>query len=73
MANTNEIELLVREGWILNPNEKVVSNITRMASRNGGHCPCLNKYRGTDDDICPCKAYREEDHCCCGLYLKKEE
>jgi ferredoxin-thioredoxin reductase catalytic subunit len=58
-----------KEGWMLNPNDKVVNGIMKGIARNDGHCPCHNKYSGTDDDICPCKAYREEDFCCCGLYI----
>lgn len=62
----------VKPGWHLNPNEKLVAAITKRVEICEGHCPCQNKYAGTDDDICPCKAYREEDHCCCQLYLKDE-
>lgn len=50
-----------KPGFVLNPNDKIVNSILRSLSRNDGHCPCHNKYSGTDDDICPCKAYREED------------
>lgn len=64
------MEYYIKDGWTLNPNKKVVEGITRALKRCNGHCPCSNKYAGTDDDICPCKAYREEDHCCCNLYIK---
>ena len=59
-----------KEGWILNPDDKIVNGILKGLVRNEGHCPCHNKYSGTSDSICPCKAYREDDCCCCGLYLK---
>ena len=60
-----------KEGWILNPNDKIVNGIIKGLERNNGHCPCHNKYNGSDNDICPCKCYLEEDSCCCQLYLKK--
>lgn len=72
MENT-EFKPFIKPGFILNPNEKIVNGILKGLKRCDGHCPCHNKYAGTDDDICPCKAYREEDYCCCTLYIKKEE
>lgn len=66
------MEYLIKEGFKLNPNNKVVEAISKRVVMNNGHCPCHNKYSGTDDDICPCKAYREEDCCCCTLYIKKD-
>lgn len=65
-------KILRKEGWKLNENDKIVNGIMKGLARNDGHCPCHNKYSGTDDDICPCKAYREEDCCCCSLYVKEK-
>jgi len=65
------METLIKEGWQLNPDPKVVAGISKALQRCEGHCPCQNPYKGTDDDICPCRAYREDDHCCCNLYIKK--
>ena len=67
-----KIVFFIKDGFMLNPNEKVVNGIMKGLQRCDGHCPCHNKYAGTDDDICPCKAYREEDCCWCNLYIKKE-
>ena len=61
------MEFFIKPGFMLNPNEKVVRGIERC----GGHCPCHNRYAGTDFDVCPCKAYRE-DECCCTLYIKNQ-
>jgi len=61
-----------KEGWIVNPDSRIVEGIKKGLERCEGHCPCCNKYHGTDDDICPCKAYLEEDYCCCKLYVKEE-
>lgn len=64
------MKYLVKTGWILNPNPKVVNNITAAIERNQGHCPCHNPDSGTDKDICPCRSYRENDTCHCNLYIK---
>lgn len=69
MMDLGSFKIYRKEGWILNPDDKVVNGILKGIARNAGHCPCNNKYSGTGDAICPCKAYREEDCCCCTLYL----
>ena len=68
-----ELSILRKEGWKINPDDRVVNGIIKALYRTDGHCPCHNKYSGTDDDICPCKAYREEDCCCCTLYVRDNE
>ena len=60
-----------KSGWVLNPDDKLVNGILKGRSRCDGHCPCHNKYAGTDDDLCPCKSYIEDDVCCCKLYIKE--
>ena len=45
-----EKKFYIKDGFILNPNEKVVNGILKGLERNGGHCPCHNKYSGTDDE-----------------------
>ena len=65
------VEKHVLPGWQLNPNEKIVNGIIKGVNRCNGECPCANKYKGTPDAMCPCKGYREEDYCCCQLYVKK--
>jgi hypothetical protein len=45
------ITILRKEGWILNPNDKVVNNILKMIENNDGHCPC---YNDCGDTKCPC-------------------
>lgn len=58
-----------KEGWILNPNEKIVSGIIRGINRNHGECPCANT---SEDKHCPCSNYRNNDYCCCTLYVRPE-
>ena len=51
----------------LNPDEKVVERINKGLKKTGGYCPCV--LERTEDTICPCKEFRENNHCCCKLYI----
>lgn len=64
------IQILRKEGWVLNPNDKVVNAILKRYEINGGECPCHNE---GEDRHCPCSDYREKDECHCGLYLKIDD
>lgn len=69
------MEILVKEGWKLNPNEKIVRSITKAIERNNGECPCVHnseEYEGKSL-ICPCSDYIKKDICCCNLYVKINE
>ena len=66
------IPILRKPGFILNPDDKIVNAILKRCEMNNGHCPCNNVDSGTDFDICPCCHYREDDICCCTLYIKNE-
>lgn len=57
----------VKEGWQLNPKEKVVNAIIQGVNRCNGECPCTNS---SEDVRCPCSNYRQKDMCGCGLYVK---
>lgn len=69
LKNMTEIKILRKEGWELNPNDKVVNSILRRIVKCDGECPCDNH---SEDKHCPCSDYREKDKCHCGLYIKKE-
>ena len=59
----------IKEGWKLNPNEKIVNGITKMIEFNNGECPCI--HQGEVEDLtCPCSDYIKNDNCCCHLYIK---
>ena len=58
----------IKDGWILNPNEKIINGILKGINRNNGECPCNNN---SENKICPCSNYRLYNHCCCTLYVKK--
>lgn len=55
---------------ILNPNEKAVAAIRKRLEITGGYCPCISEQN--EDTICPCKKFREEQECCCTLYVEEE-
>ena len=61
------ITILRKEGWSLNPNDKVVNGILKMIEKNDGECPCHNN---SEDKHCPCSDYRLNDSCHCNLYVK---
>lgn len=62
-----EVKKNIRDGFVLNPNEKVVTAIIKGINRCNGECPCSND---SEDKKCPCSNYRLKDYCCCKLYLK---
>ena len=63
------VKIFRKEGWILNPNDKVVNAILKMCEKNNGECPCANN---SVDKHCPCTNYIDNDCCCCGLYVKEK-
>ena len=36
------VEILRKQGWKLNPNDKIVNSILRMVEKNNRECPCHN-------------------------------
>jgi ferredoxin-thioredoxin reductase catalytic subunit len=61
----------VKEGWQLNPNEKVQKGIFKGLFRTGGQCPCHSI--GTESERrCPCREYRVNNKCHCNLYVKRD-
>ena len=67
MIDIEFVKANIREGWQLNPNEKVVNAIIKGINRCEGECPCNND---SEEKICPCSNYRINDKCCCNLYVK---
>ena len=57
---------------ILNPNEKIVNAIKKRLEITNGQCPCISEDEWTEDTLCPCKVFRENQYCCCCLYVKSE-
>lgn len=68
MIDIEYVKKNIREGWILNPNEKIVNGIIRGLNRCKGQCPCQND---SEDKTCPCSNYRADIKCCCSLYIRE--
>ena len=51
------MRILVKPGFKLNPNEKIVKGIIKAIERNEGKCPCVHE-EPCDDLVCPCSDYR---------------
>ena len=66
------MEYMIKPGWQLNPNEKLVKAISHRIELCQGECPCTNPGKTLEDRLCPCKEYREHDICHCKLYVKKD-
>lgn len=65
------IQVFRKQGWILNPSDKIVNAILKRCEVNNGECPC--KHPENDGDLhCPCESYRLRDKCCCTLYIKND-
>lgn len=65
------ITILRKEGWNLNPNDKIVNSILKRIEICEGECPCQNTGETREDRMCPCRDYREKNMCHCNLYIKK--
>lgn len=60
-------QILRKEGWQLNPDDKIINGVLKGLQRNHWECPCQNN---SWDKKCPCSDYRENDICHCTLYIK---
>lgn len=67
------MEYFVKEGWMLNPSDRIVKAITHRLEVTNGECPCHNPGKTRTDRLCPCREYRENDTCHCSLYVKCTE
>jgi ferredoxin-thioredoxin reductase catalytic subunit len=66
------IQIFRKEGWVLNPKDKVVNAILKRCEKNEGLCPCVHDSEDYDgkDLHCPCTDYTIKGKCECGLYVK---
>lgn len=58
----------MKPGFFINPDDVFVKGLKKRIKQNNGYC--LNKRDKTPDNKCPCKAFREDGLCDCGLYIK---
>ena len=50
----------------LTDDKTVIGNILTGLKKKGGYCPC--KTGKEDENLCPCKEYRDTGYCHCTLY-----
>ena len=53
---------------VKNDDKEFVRGLKKMLKANNGFCP--NQPERTPDTKCPCKLYRENNECLCGMYIK---
>lgn len=53
---------------IKNPDPEFIKNFKKRLKNNSGYCPCA--IVKTPDTKCPCKDFRENKECMCGLYVR---
>ena len=53
---------------IKNPDSEFVKNHKKKVKSNSGYCP--SRLEKTPETKCPCKEFRENQECMCGLYVK---
>ena len=53
---------------IKNPDKEFLKNLKKELKDNGGYCPC--RPVKTPETKCPCKWYKEDGECICGLYIQ---
>ena len=59
MVDLKYVKGNLREGWMLNPNEKIVNGIIKGINRCND-CPCNND---SQEKHCPCSNYRTKGKC----------
>ena len=60
--------MIPKEGDMFNSNANARDQLLMALLERGGFCPCqITKDR---DTMCPCKNYRQNGECVCGLFVK---
>lgn len=56
-------------GFILNRDKRYVEGIINGIKRCSLHCPC--RVQKTEENICCCTDFIENQNCCCRLWIKE--
>jgi ferredoxin-thioredoxin reductase catalytic subunit len=67
--NLIEKGLEANKNMKLNDNKEHVEKILKALELKDGYCPCV--LQQNVDTKCPCKKMREENKCCCKLYVER--
>lgn len=60
--------MVPKEGDMFNPKDPAREHLLTALLQGGGYCPCQPKK--DRDTMCPCKNYRLDGKCICGLFVK---
>ncbi len=60
--------MIPKEGDMFNPKDPAREHLLTALLQGGGYCPCQPKK--DRDTMCPCKNYRVDGKCICGLFVK---
>ena len=60
--------MIPKEGDMFNPKDSAREHLLTSLLQGGGFCPCQPKKNR--DTMCPCKNYRVDGKCICGLFVK---
>ena len=66
-----EIDGFEHQGYELNRDKNHVKLIIEGLKKKERFCPC--RVQKAEENICCCTDFIENGHCCCRLWLKKEE
>jgi len=58
----------MKSGFFINPDDMFVKGHKKRIKQNNGYC--LSKKERIPDNKCPCREFRENGECDCGLYIK---
>ena len=71
LMNGEKIDEFEHQGYELNKDKKHVEMIIEGLKKKDGYCPC--RVQKTEENICCCTDFIENGHCCCKLWVKKED
>ena len=60
--------MVPHEGDMFNPNDVARQHLLNALLESGGYCPC--QPQKDRDTMCPCRNYRMDNKCICGLFVK---
>ena len=71
LMNGEEIDEFEHQGYELNRDKNHVKLIIEGLKKKEGYCPC--RVQKIPENICCCTDFIENGHCCCKLWVKKED
>ena len=60
--------MVPKEGDMFNPKDGAREHLLTALLQSGGFCPC--QPQKDRDTMCPCRNYRQDGKCICGLFVK---